>query len=92
MDNLKTKKLRRLLLALIVASLLLSTMAQAQPHSRHSVEASSVSGGRYRLTPLVWYACGSASGGDYRLLGPAAPTGRGSGCCCTFLPLTARQN
>ena len=44
------------------------------------------SGGGYRLTVLAWQVEGSASGGGYRLLGPASPTLRGNGCCCTYLP------
>ena len=34
---------------------------------------------------------GSTSGGGYRLLGPASPTLRGNGCCCTYLPCVLRN-
>jgi len=43
-------------------------------------------GGDYQLTSLTWQVSGTASGGRYQLLCPAATTLRGSGCCCTYLP------
>jgi hypothetical protein len=48
-------------------------------------------GGGYRLTGLAWQFSGIASGGKYRLLGPAAPALRGNGCCCTYLPCIVRR-
>ena len=48
-------------------------------------------GGSYHLTSLSWQVSGTASGGGYRLLAPVAPALRGSGCCCTYLPLVMRQ-
>ena len=89
-------KIHTVILASIVA-LLLSGMALAQsgggskPSALYSVERSTVSGGAYRLTSLARQVSGTASGGRYRLLSPAAPTLRGSGCCCTYLPCVLRN-
>jgi hypothetical protein len=58
---------------------------------RYAVEPGSASGGGYQLASLTWYLSGTASGGSYHLLGPAAPRLRGSGCCCTYLPLVVRS-
>jgi hypothetical protein len=71
-------KTRAAILVAIVALLLLGTVALAQ------------SGGP---DPPIWYTVeqGSASGGGYRLLGPASPTLRGNGCCCTYLPCVLRN-
>jgi hypothetical protein len=56
----------------------------------YAVEQSTVSGGGYRLASLPWQVSGTASGGGYRLQSPTAPMLRGSGCCCTYLPLSLR--
>jgi hypothetical protein len=61
------------------------------PAPCYFVELGSSSGGEYHLTSLAWQVSGTSSGGDYRLLGPAAPALRGSGCCCTYLPMTLRN-
>jgi hypothetical protein len=58
---------------------------------RYAVEPGSVAGEGYRLTSLTWHLSGTASGGSYRLLCPAAPRLQGSGCCCTYLPLLVRS-
>lgn len=53
---------------------------------RH-VEKEASNSSAYRLSSLTWQVTGTSSGGGYLLRGPAAPSLRGSGCCCTFLPL-----
>ncbi len=45
----------------------------------------------YHLTNLAWRVSGTASGEGYVLLGPATATLRGSGCCCTYLPISVRR-
>ena len=85
-----------LLLGSVVALLLLSTAAlgqQSRPGSipLYSFEPENASGGAYQLVSVAWEVSGLSSGGDYRLQGPAAPGLRGSGCCCTYLPLTLRN-
>jgi hypothetical protein len=89
-------KTRAAILVAIVALLLLGTVALAQsggpdPPTWYTVEQGAASGEGYRLTVLAWQVEGSASGGGYRLLGPASPTLRGNGCCCTFLPCVLRN-
>ena len=91
------------ILAVIAVSLLLGggipeTMAPAaarsgghEPVAWHTTDQEASSGGRYRLTSLTWQVTGMASGGGYRLLVPEAPSLRGSGCCCTYLPMTLRN-
>jgi len=56
------------------------------PPLLYTVEQGTASGGDYHLTSLAWRVSGTASGAGYRLLGPAAPTLRGNGCCCSYLP------
>ncbi len=47
--------------------------------------ASSIThGGDYQLQ--VYTCPASSHGGGYLLIGPASPTLRGNGCCCTYLP------
>jgi hypothetical protein len=79
----------------LVLTLALVVLAQASSKSGsptlYTVEQGTVSGGSYCLTGLTWQVSGAASGGSYRLLGPAAPRLRGSGCCCTYLPLGLRD-
>jgi hypothetical protein len=79
----------------IVALLLLGTVALAQsggpnPPTLYTVEQGAASGGGYHLTSLAWQVSGEISGENYRLLGPAVPTLRGNGCCCTYLPCILR--
>lgn len=91
--------MRRILILTVALSLALTltliVLAQASsgscPSTLYAVEQGTVSGGSYNLTSLTWQASGTASGGSYRLLGPAAPRLRGSGCCCTYLPLGLRN-
>jgi hypothetical protein len=45
----------------------------------------------YHLTHLAWRVSGTASGEAYVLYGPATATLRGSGCCCTYLPISVRR-
>ncbi|MFL7793897.1 MAG: hypothetical protein AB8I69_17260 [Anaerolineae bacterium] len=81
-------KTRIPILIAIVALLLVGSIALAQssePPAGYAVEQGTASGGSYHLTSLSWHASGGASGGGYRLLEPASPSG-GNQCCCTFLP------
>jgi hypothetical protein len=50
-----------------------------------------ISGAGYRLTSLVWQVSGVVTGGDYRLSRASVPNLRGSGCCCTYLPILLRN-
>jgi hypothetical protein len=80
---------------IIVAFLVLGSLTLAQSSGVESPPACTVgqgtiSGGGYQLTSLAWQISGTASGGSYRLLGAATPSLRGSGCCCTRLPLVLR--
>jgi len=83
---------RTAILITTIVLLLLASVALAQssggsdPPTLYTVEQGKASGEGYRLTSLAWRVEGSASGGGYRLLGPASPTLRGNGCCCTWLP------
>jgi hypothetical protein len=86
---------RAAILAVIVASLLLGTVAPTLSHEHdpldwYTVEQGAASGGGYRLTSLAWQVSGTASGGGYRLLGPAGPASSENGCCCTYLPCVLR--
>jgi len=56
-----------------------------------NVQAGTITGGGYHLTSLAWQVSGTAAGGDYVLTSPYAPTLRGSGCCCTYLPCILRS-
>jgi hypothetical protein len=95
-------KTRIIILLAIVALLLIGCVALAQssgPPSGYVVIPGTASGGHYRLTSLSWQVSGASSGGGYRLLpalsgaegGPASPTLRGNGCCCTYLPCVLRK-
>ena len=84
-------KLRFVLLLGTAALLLLSSGALAQPGEGDAVEEGAAAAGTYHLTSLCWQVEGVSSGGDYRLVGPAAPELAGSGCCCAFLPLVLRH-
>jgi hypothetical protein len=72
-------------------------LAQRGPH--YAAEDGVTSGGGYRLIGPsfdslgndAWQVCGSVSGGGYTLLASTGLTGRGSGCCCTYLPLGLRD-
>jgi hypothetical protein len=91
--------MRRILIACAMLSLLLTlalvVLAQSSGGSDlpvwRSVSHGTASGGGYHLTSLTWQVSGTASGGEYRLLSPAVPALRGSGCCCTYLPLSVRN-
>ena len=85
---------RRLLGLGVCGLLLAATLAGgvlAQSSGPYQVEGGTISGGGYHLTTATWQVSGTAAGGGYRLLSPAAPTLRGSGCCCTYLPCVMRQ-
>ena len=79
---------RTMMLVVVVVALLLTGVASAQPDRPYRIESEISSGAGYHLTSATWQVSGTSSGGNYQLLQPAAPTLRGSGCCCTFLPLT----
>jgi hypothetical protein len=79
-----------LLLALALVVLAHSSGA-SDPPVWWNVKHGTAAGGGYHLTSLTWQVSGTASGGGYRLLGPAVPALRGSGCCCTYLPIGLRN-
>jgi len=79
---------------LLVALLSGGVLAQSPGRglaSPYQVAGGLISGGSYRLTTADWQVSGTASGGGYRLVGPAAPGAAGSGCCCTYLPCVMRD-
>jgi hypothetical protein len=78
------------LLLLLLVFVLLSTGAAALSAPRYEVQAATLAGGGYQLTTSESQIDNVAAGGAYRLLGPAAPELRGSGCCCTYLPCILR--
>jgi len=83
---------RAIYLMLVIALLALASGAVAQtedsePSPLCMVGRGSISGGAYQLTSLSWQINGSASGGAYQLAVPAAPSLRGSGCCCIYIPV-----
>jgi hypothetical protein len=84
-------KTRIVLLLILTTLLLLSVGAAALSASGYQVEAGTIAGGGYRLTTVSPLADTMAAGGAYRLLGPAVPQLRGSGCCCTYLPCLMRE-
>jgi hypothetical protein len=79
-------KTRITLLLVLIAFVLLSTGAGALSASHYQVETGTISGGSYQLTSFDLRVTNVATGGAYRLLGPASSVQQGSGCCCTFLP------
>jgi hypothetical protein len=81
----------RVILVVVVVTLLLTSVALAHPDRQYAVDSGTSSGPGYRLSVTNWQVSGAASGGNYLLLQPTAPALRGSGCCCTFLPLTLRN-
>lgn len=83
-------KARITMLSVLIALLFLGTISQAGPERPYAVKPGMVSGGDYRLTSQTWQLSGVASGGGYRLLGPASPS-RGNQCCCTHLPCVLRN-
>jgi hypothetical protein len=92
-------KTRSVILVAVVALLLVSTGALAQPGGLSTVEQGVLSGGGYRLTRLAlpsvpgptWQVSGTASGGHYRCAAAPALGSAGSGCCCTYLPCALRS-
>jgi hypothetical protein len=95
-------KARTIVLFVLVASLLLGSVALRQtrdsalaqsggtPPAQYVVARGMASGGGYRLTGLSWQVHGASSGGGYRLLSPVSPSG-GNQCCCTYLPCVLRN-
>jgi hypothetical protein len=79
------------LLVVVIVVLLLGTVVVARSNELGQAGEQAAGGEGYRLTTLKWQASGTASGGGYRLLEPAAPALRGSGCCCTYLPCATRN-
>lgn len=57
----------------------------------YTVKAGTVAGGGYQLSSLAWPITGAASSGTYHLSMANTPALRGSGCCCTYLPLVLRS-
>jgi hypothetical protein len=83
-------------LVLVIACLVLASGVLAEPRASELpppcvVEQESISGGGYQLASLTWKVSGSVGGGDYQLLDRALPSLRGSGCCCTYLPIGLRN-
>ena len=60
------------------------------PSPVYTVEQVPIAGEGYHLDVSSWQVSGVSTGGGYHLEEAAAPELRGSGCCCTFLPLTLR--
>jgi hypothetical protein len=87
-------KTRIAILLAIAALLLVGSVALAQssgpPPAQYAVAQGRASGEGYRLTSMSWQVSGASSGGGYRLLGPASPSG-GNPCCCTYLPCVLRN-
>lgn len=79
---------QRVILVVVVVTLLLTGVTLAHSDRQYTVESGTSSGREYHLIGTSWQVSGKASGGDYFLVQPAATTLRGSGCCCTYLPLT----
>lgn len=85
-----------LMLAVIVIMMLLGTVVIAQSNrldslQQYTVENRVAVGGGYQLTGVVWQVTGTTRGGNYQLLCVAASAQAGSGCCCTYLPMTLRN-
>ena len=91
MKTMRVKRMRTILAIVVALLLLLSTSGLAKPEAGCSAKVGIASGGGYHLTELSWRVSGSASGGEYHLIGPAVPSLRGSGCCCTYLPMGQRN-
>jgi hypothetical protein len=84
------------ILVIRAALVLLSGFALAQsegqpPSSPYAVEPGTMSGAGYQLTGLTWQVSGTATGATYRLDWVGSPELRGSGCCCTYVPLAVRN-
>ena len=76
---------------LAVAGAALAESGGAGPLQSMSVQLTTSSGGSYHLSSLAWQVSGTAAGESYALVSPSAPTLRGSGCCCTYLPCILRN-
>jgi hypothetical protein len=96
-------KARTVILVALVALLCLGGVALAQsgrvgPAPEYVVQAMTSAGGTYKLASLLLrqaqgaplQVSGTATGGGYVLAIPSAPTLRGSGCCCIYLPCVLR--
>jgi len=82
-----------LVCVLLLAGVMLAhANSGSDPPTWYAVEQGTASGGGYHLTALRWQVSGLAGGEGYRLLSPLAPSLRGSGCCCTFLPCLLRNH
>ncbi|MBN1139379.1 MAG: hypothetical protein JXM73_22570 [Anaerolineae bacterium] len=84
-------KIRITLLFILLAFVPLGTGAGALSAPRYQVEAGILAGGGYQLTSFGPQADNVSAGGAYLLLGPSAPAGQGSGCCCTYVPCIMRN-
>jgi hypothetical protein len=98
-------KARTVTLVTLAALLCLGGVALAQsggagPAPEYVVQAMTSAGGTYQLASLTlrqaqgdaWQVSGTATGGGYALAARFAPTLRGSGCCCTYLPCLLRSH
>ena len=67
-------------------------MAQTSgPGLGYSIQAGTAAGRGYQLSSRAWHITGAASGGNCSLSIPDEPSLRGSGCCCTYLPVVLRN-
>ncbi len=89
-------KRRTTILIAVIAVWLLGTAASAQSGQRdqsleYTVQAVTVTDGRYQLIGLGSQIGDTSSGGAYRLLSLTSPSvSSDSGCCCTYLPCIVR--
>jgi hypothetical protein len=68
----------------------LAQAGETGPAPAYYVAQEPMLGEGYQLANLAWRVSGTASGESYVLVAPAAATLRGSGCCCTYLPIAVR--
>jgi hypothetical protein len=88
-------KTRTTILIAVITLLLLGTVASAQSSrpnqsSGYTVQAVTVTGGRYQLIGLGSQIGATSSGGAYRLSLASPSASSDSGCCCTYLPCVVR--
>ena len=82
---------------LLIFALLCTASSQASTQWQNPLQPASfvvapaiLSGGAYHLESSGWRISGASAGGGYRLDEPTAPSLRGNGCCCTYLPCVMR--
>lgn len=80
-----------LLLAVVVLLLAVARFVVAEQGGQYVLETGRGLSSSTQPTTLEWQVRGQASGGAYYLSSPAMPEQRGSGCCCTYLPVLLRN-